>query len=421
MELLKFFTCGNVDDGKSTLIGRLLYDSGSVSADILQTLGRQSQAKGEDTGIDLALLTDGLRAEREQGITIDVAYKYFTTPRRKFIIVDTPGHIQYTRNMVTGASNCDLAIILIDARHGITEQTRRHSILASLLGIPHLVVCVNKMDLADWREDRYREILKEYQAFSQPLAFHEVTFIPVSALAGDNVVTQSGNMPWYTGPSLLEHLEAVDPGSREFDEPRFQVQYIIRPQTKDLHDYRGLAGKVLSGTYRVGDRIKVLPSGLESRIVRLESNLKDLQEVSAPLPAVIHLEQDLDVSRGATLAVVGTEPRVSQEFEAALCWMDEKPLVPGSKFLLQHQTQRVRAVVKEVLDLIDIHTFERKAPPDHLGLNTLCRVRIKTAEPLAWDPYTKSRETGGFVLIHETSHGTVAAGMMEDDDLGEGI
>ncbi len=413
MELLKFFTCGNVDDGKSTLIGRLLYDSDSVSTDILQTLSKQSKTKSADTDIDLALLTDGLRAEREQGITIDVAYKYFTTPKRKFIIVDTPGHIQYTRNMVTGASNCELAIILIDARNGLTEQTRRHSILCSLLRIPHLVVCINKMDLLNYDQNVFEKIKGDYQSFAAQLGFDDLSFLPLSALAGDNVVSRSSAMPWFTGPSLLEKLETVEIDIAPFAQPRFQIQYVIRPQTDTLHDYRGLAGKVISGTYKVGDKVKILPSGLTSTISRLESNLKDQTKVEAPFSAIVHLADDVDAGRGSSIVVIDQEPTFTRDFEAVLCWMDSSPLLAGGKFLLQHHAQRVRASVKEIISVIDVQTHQELAPDGPIGLNSLCRVKIKSSESLALDEYRNSRVTGGFILIHEVSHATMAAGMVE--------
>lgn len=421
MDLLKFFTCGNVDDGKSTLIGRLLYDSGSVSTDILQTLARQSKTVSEGTGIDLALLTDGLRAEREQGITIDVAYKYFSTPRRNFIIVDTPGHVEYTRNMVTGASNCDLAIVLIDARHGLTEQTRRHSILASLLGLPHLLVCVNKMDLAGYSQKVFDGIRRDFEAFAVPLAFHDVKFLPVVALAGDNVVHPSAAMPWYGGPTLLQALETAAPGESGFDEPRFFIQYVIRPQTPDLPDYRGLSGQVLSGRYRVGDEVTLLPSGRRTRITRLENRLAEVAEVTAGQSAVIHLVDGVDAGRGNSLAVNGSEPRRGQGLEAVLCWMSSANLRAGQRFLLQHQTHRVRAVVRTVDAEIDVQTYRRLPPGPETSLNSLVLVTLKTAEPLGWDPYLLFRKTGGFILIDEDSHATVAAGMLQDNDRGMGL
>lgn len=328
MDLLRFFTAGNVDDGKSTLIGRLLFDSKSISTDIIETLTKQSKTKGIDTDIDLALLTDGLRAEREQGITIDVAYKYFTTPKRKFIIADTPGHIQYTRNMFTGASNANLAIILIDARNGITEQTKRHTILSAILGIPHLVVCINKMDLVNFSEEVYNNILLDFNAFAKPLQLKDISFIPVSALAGDNVVSKSDKMNWYAGKPLLEFLETVEVKENEQNNAaRFQVQYVIRPQTTELHDYRGYAGKVFSGSYSVGDKVIVLPANIETEISKIEKHQQEVETAFENEPVVIHLKDDVDISRGSSIVKVNELPKLDKEVEATLCWMDNAPFV----------------------------------------------------------------------------------------------
>ncbi len=414
MDLLKFITCGSVDDGKSTLIGRLLFDSSAVSPDILEAIERQSRNK-PDGEIDLSLITDGLRSEREQGITIDVAYKYFSTERRKFIIADAPGHVQYTRNMVTGASNADAALILIDARNGVIEQTRRHSAIAALLGIPHVVVCVNKMDMVGYEQAIFQQIVADYQAFAQTLGFKHQAFIPLSALAGDNVVERSGRMPWYTGPSLLEHLETLDvTADRNGHEPRFQVQYVIRPKSDDLHDYRGYAGQVQSGVYRKGDRVTVFPSGLSTSITAIEVNQQAVDEAFAPQPAVLHLADDLDIGRGATIVHSDHLPTVSQDVEAMLCITDNTPLRVGARFLLQHNSAVVKAVVKDVYYKLDINTLEKIAQPHTLGMNDLAHVRLRTSEPLAFDSYHINRKTGAFILIHENTHQTVAAGIIQN-------
>ena len=412
MELLRFFTAGNVDDGKSTLIGRLLYDSESISTDIIETLTRQSKTTGVNADIDLALLTDGLRAEREQGITIDVAYKYFTTDKRKFIIADTPGHIQYTRNMFTGASNADLAIILVDARNGITDQTKRHSIISSILGIPHVLVCVNKMDLVNYSEDVYNKIQAAYTAFAEPLNLKHVSFIPTSALAGDNVVHTSNNLSWYEGPSLLGFLENVAITDQlQPEEPRFQVQYVIRPQTDELHDYRGYAGSILSGHFQVGDQIKVLPSGLETTISAIELNREQVQEAFRGEAVIIHLAEDLDVSRGNTIVPIDELPLTEKSLEATICWMDNSPFQPGQKLLLQQNSFRTKAVLKELTGKIDIHTYEQLESDGSLKLNDFAHVTIKTAEAVSTDPYTQNRKTGAFILINENTNNTVAAGI----------
>jgi sulfate adenylyltransferase subunit 1 len=412
MELLRFFTAGNVDDGKSTLIGRLLYDSESISTDIIETLTRQSKTTGVNAGIDLALLTDGLRAEREQGITIDVAYKYFTTEKRKFIIADTPGHIQYTRNMFTGASNADLAIILVDARNGITDQTKRHSIISSILGIPHVLVCVNKMDLVNYSETVYNEIEAAYREFAGPLNLKRVSFIPTSALTGDNVVLTSENLSWYEGPSLLGFLETVHiHQDQQKEEPRFQVQYVIRPQTKELHDYRGYAGSILSGHFRVGDSIRVLPSGLETTISAIELNREQVQEAFRGEAVVVHLAEELDVSRGNTIVPADQLPRTEKSLEATICWMDNTPFQPGQKLLLQQNSFRTKAVLKELSGKIDIHSYEQLESDGSLKLNDFAHVTIKTAEAVSADPYVVNRKTGAFILINENTNNTVAAGI----------
>ncbi len=413
MDILKFITCGSVDDGKSTLIGRMLYDSEAVSPDILEAIAKQSRnmPNGE---VDLSLLTDGLRSEREQGITIDVAYKYFTTPRRKFIIADAPGHIQYTRNMVTGASNADLAVILIDARHGVIEQTRRHSAIATLLGIPHIAVCINKLDLVGFSEERYQTILKDYTRLAKALELSSVTFFPVSALSGDNIVERSVRTPWFTGKTLLEHLETIEIAEDvNLRDPRFQVQYVIRPKSDDLHDYRGYAGQIQSGVYCKGDRVTVLPSGLQSSISAIEVNQQEVDEAIAGQAAILHLRDDIDISRGATIARTGQLPTVSQDIEATLCLTDSAPVFVGSKLLLQHNSQTVKVIVKEIYYKLDINTYEKVRNPPSPGINDLVYVRLRTATPLAYDPYKNNRRTGAFILINENTCHTVAAGMIQ--------
>lgn len=414
MDLLRFITCGSVDDGKSTLIGRLLFDSSSVSSDILAAIERQSRNLPEGE-IDLSLLTDGLRSEREQGITIDVAYKYFTTPRRKFIIADTPGHVQYTRNMVTGASNADLAIILIDARHGVVEQTRRHSMIASLLGIPHVVVCINKMDLVGFSQQVFDEIVSDYLQLKQELDFQNLIFLPVSALSGENVVKKSNDTPWYEGPALLEYLETVEVASdRNFDDPRFQVQYVIRPKNDELHDYRGYAGQIQSGIYRVGDQVTVYPSGLTSQITKIEVNQQEVEEAFPPQAAIIHLADDLDISRGNTIVRSDNLPSISQDLEAILCVTDNADFRAGGKFLLQHNSALVKCAIRAIEYKLDIETYDRIPNPDAVKLNDLIKVRLRTAEPLAFDAYCKNRRTGAFILINENTGQTVAGGMLEE-------
>lgn len=414
MELLRFFTAGNVDDGKSTLIGRLLYDSNSISTDIIETLTKQSKTTGINADIDLALLTDGLRAEREQGITIDVAYKYFTTDKRKFIIADTPGHIQYTRNMFTGASNADLAIILVDARNGITEQTKRHSIISSILGIPHVVVCINKMDLVNYSESVYNSIIEEYEQFAQPLNLKEINFIPVSALAGDNVVTKSEKTNWYKGKALLDYLETVEIlNDPKKNESRFQVQYVIRPQSEELHDYRGYAGKVLSGTFKKGDKVLVLPSQIETEIVKIEKHQSEISEAKFSDPVVFHLKDDVDISRGSTIVPIDQTPQVNKELTATLCWMDNTALQPGQKLLIQQNSFRTKAVIKEIVNKIDIHSFDKIDSDGVLKLNDICNVLIKTAETISYDSYLDNRSTGSFILINENTNNTVAAGTID--------
>ncbi len=409
MDLLRFITAGSVDDGKSTLIGRLLYDSKNILIDQLEALEKSSKNKANGE-MDLALLTDGLRAEREQGITIDVAYRYFSTPKRKFIIADAPGHVQYTRNMITGASNANLVIILIDARQGVVEQTRRHSIIASLLKIPHVVVAINKMDLVDYSQDVFNNIVIDYTEVAKQLGLKDVTYIPISALDGDNIVDKSEKIEWYKGKPLLEFLEEVELDSDiNFTDARFQVQYVIRPQTDELHDYRGYAGKVISGVYKKGDRVKVLPQDIETTIAAVEIAGKEVNEVFAPQSAVILLADDIDISRGDSIVKIDSLPQVSNELEVLLCWLDEKPLISGNKYLLQHNSRQVRVVVKNVEFKLDVNTLQRQPVNGGVKLNEVVKATIKTAAPLVYDSYEKLSENGSAVLIDETSNSTVAA------------
>ncbi len=413
MDILRLITAGCVDDGKSTLIGRLLHDTKSVTLDQLEAIGRQSKNK-EVCDIDLALLTDGLRAEREQGITIDIAYKYFSTAVRKFIIADAPGHAQYTRNMITGASKSDLAIILIDARNGVGEQTRRHTLIASMLGIQHLMVAINKMDLVDYAQEVYEQVVQDYQALIDTFELTSVAFIPVSALKGDNVVHKSENMPWYSGPSLLQYLEQVEVQNNvNLEDARFQVQYVIRPQIKELHDYRGYAGKVISGIYRKGDKVTVLPSGAESTIKAIEIATREVEEAFAPQSIVLHLQEDVDVSRGDVIVKSENQPRTSQELEVLLCWVGSKPLTPGSKYLLQLNSTVVKAIVRELEYRVNVDTLQKEYGPDQAALNDIVRASIKTSSPLPHDAYKKLRENGGAILIDEISMATVGACMIQ--------
>jgi sulfate adenylyltransferase subunit 1 len=415
MDLLRFITCGSVDDGKSTLIGRLLYDSDSVSLDVLATLEKKRSATNSGA-VDLALLTDGLKAEREQGITIDVAHKYFTTPRRKFIITDAPGHVQYTRNMVTGASNADLAIVLVDARQGVIEQTRRHTLLASLLGIKYFVLAVNKLDLVGYDESIFNKIVADYQEIVDYLKIKHVIAIPMSALNGDNVVRPSKHLPWYNGPSLLEHLESV-PAAADANphEPRFQIQYVIRPQTEELPDYRGYAGRVQSGVYRVGDRVRVLPSGLETVLTSIEVGQKQVESAEAPQAVVLHLRDDVDASRGDSIVPAQGHPSIVRELEATLCWMDERPLKAGRKLLVQHHSAVVKASVTAILQKTNIETYE-SVGTDVAKLNDIVRVRLKTAIPLVADVYKENRATGAFILVDDQTGATLAAGLVVATD-----
>ena len=413
MDLLRFITAGSVDDGKSTLIGRLLFDSKSILTDQLEALERQSRNK-EDGEIDLALLTDGLRAEREQGITIDVAYKYFSTPRRKFIIADAPGHIQYTRNMVTGASNANLMIILIDARNGIVEQTRRHSIIASLLNIPHVVVAINKMDLVDYSQDLYNDIVIDYAEIARTLQLKDVVYLPISALKGDNIVERSANLSWYEGPALLELLEQTEV-QKDIDHSRgrLSVQYIIRPQTEELHDYRGYAGKISSGTWRRGDLVTVLPSGQTSRIRHIDTGGREVETAIAPQSVILQLEDDIDISRGDLLVTGERPPQLAQEIEALVCWMDSKPLGAGNKYILQLGSRTVRGLVRDIEYRLDVNTLERQLSPSQAGLNDIVKVNIRTASLLPFDAYTDLPANGGAILIDETSNVTVGACLLQ--------
>lgn len=413
MDILRFLTAGDVDDGKSTLIGRLLYDSKNIMIDQLETIERQSKNK-EEGEIDLALLTDGLRAEREQGITIDVAYRYFTTPVRKFIIADAPGHIQYTRNMVTGASNADMMIILVDARHGVTEQTRRHSLIASLLRLPQIFVAINKMDLVDYSQDVYNNIVIAYAELAKELGMNDIKYIPISALHGDNIVALSKTMPWYEGESLLTMLETVEVRKAvNLEKPRFPVQYVIRPQTEDLHDYRGYAGKIISGIYKTGEAVTVLPSGLTSRIKAIEiDGGRRVPEAFAPQSIVLHLEDDLDISRGDVIVLSRDLPKTEKDLEAMVCWMDNKPLRAGNKYFLQMNSSRVRVVVKDLNYRMDVNTMEKIDQPEKAGLNDIVSVSIRAGQPVVYDSFSELRVNGGGILIDETSNVTVGACMI---------
>ncbi len=414
MDLLRFTTAGSVDDGKSTLIGRLLYDSKAIFEDQLEAVERSSMQRG-DENINLALLTDGLRAEREQGITIDVAYRYFATPRRKFIIADTPGHIQYTRNMVTGASTANLAIILVDARHGVIEQTCRHAFIASLLRIQHIVVAVNKMDLVDWREDAYRKIKHDFEQFASRLEnLVEVTFIPISALNGDNVVDKSKNMPWYMGPPLLYHLETVYIGAQENHvDPRFPVQWVIRPQSDKYHDFRGYAGRVAGGVFKKGDEVTILPSGFNTRVKEVVTYDGPLEEAFAPLSVTLTLEDEIDISRGDMIAKPNNQPHASQDIEAMICWFsDSTKLRPKGKFVIRHTTREVKAVVQEVRYKVNINNLHKIEGDLEFSLNEIGRISLRTSSPLFYDSYRRNRNTGSFILIDAGTNETVAAGMI---------
>ena len=410
--LLRFTTAGSVDDGKSTLIGRLLYDSKSIFEDQLEAVETSSKKKGLE-GADLSLLTDGLRAEREQGITIDVAYRYFATPKRKFIIADTPGHVQYTRNMVTGASTADLAIILIDARHGMMEQTHRHSFIASLLGIKHLVVCVNKMDLVDFNEDKYQQITSAYRNFASRLDIPDIKFIPISALLGDNVVDASSHMPWYTGTTLLQHLEEVHVGGdRNLQDCRFPIQYVIRPQIDGARDFRGYAGRIASGVFKVGDDIVALPSGMGSKIKAIFVGAQSIEAAFPPQSVTITLETDIDLSRGDMMVRANNQPESLQELDAQVCWMGDEPLNPGIRYIVRHGTSEIKSMIREVLYKVDINTLHRNEEDKSIGMNDIARIRLRTASPLLADDYRRNRTTGSFILIDPGTNLTVAAGFI---------
>jgi sulfate adenylyltransferase large subunit len=411
-ELVRLVTAGSVDDGKSTLIGRLLYDTKQIMVDQLEQIEDASRRRGHDY-VDLALLTDGLRAEREQGITIDVAYRSFFTPRRRFQLADAPGHAQYTRNMVTGASTAEVAVILVDARKGVIEQTRRHSYIAAMLAIPHVTYAVNKMDLVDFSEDRFGEIEADLSRLADRLELHDVRLIPISALRGDNVVDRTEAMPWFEGPTLLEHLETVEiAGDRNLDDRRFPVQWVIRPMADEHHDYRGYAGQVAGGVWRPGDEVVVLPSGLRSRVAAVETLDGPIDAAAPPQSVTIRLENDVDVSRGDLLADPERPPTVARELTAHLCWMSERPLEPRARLAVKHTTRNARAIVEELVSVVDMDTLEDRPSPERLELNDLAVVRLRLAEPLVVDTYAINPPTGAFILIDEASNDTVAAGIV---------
>ncbi|HET6228234.1 MAG TPA: sulfate adenylyltransferase subunit CysN [Bacteroidia bacterium] len=413
MDLLRFTTAGSVDDGKSTLIGRLLYDSKSIFEDQYEAIKATSEKRGEEY-VNLALLTDGLRAEREQGITIDVAYRYFATPKRKFIIADTPGHIQYTRNMVTGASTANVALILIDARKGVIEQTMRHTFIASLLKIPHVIVCVNKMDLVDFKEETFNSIKKDYEAFAAKLDPIDVKFIPISALRGDNVVDSSTNMPWYKGATLLNLLESIEiTNDQNLKDARFPVQYVIRPMSNEYHDYRGYAGRIAGGVFKKGDAITVMPSGLTSKIKSIDNgDGGSLEEAFAPMSVTLTLEDEIDISRGDMIVKTDNKTEATQDVDVMICWLNEKPLQANGKYALKHTSKDVRAVVKEIQYKVNINTLEKIEGDKAIGLNDIAKISLRTTAPLAIDKYSKNRYTGSVILIDEASNVTVGAGMI---------
>jgi sulfate adenylyltransferase subunit 1 len=410
MELLRFTTAGSVDDGKSTLIGRLLYDSKSIFEDQMAAVKQSSERKGLEY-VDLSLLTDGLRSEREQGITIDVAYRYFATPKRKFIIADTPGHIQYTRNMFTGASTANLALVLVDARHGVIEQTRRHSFIASLLRIPHVIVCINKMDLVDYSEAAFNKVVEQYQDFASTLDIHDIRYIPISALHGDNVVDASENMPWHHSGSLLDALETIYIASDEnHQDARFPVQTVIRPHGVEYHDYRGYAGRVAGGIFKRGDAVTVLPNGLSSKIKSIDTFDGPVEEAFAPMSVSITLEDNIDVSRGDMIVKNASLPEVSQDFEVLLCWMSAKPPRPGAKYYVKSTTREVIGMMRQVIYKIDINTMEQMEGDADIRMNDIARVRMRTNQPLLFDGYQRNRITGSLILIDDSTNETVAAG-----------
>ncbi len=412
MELLRFTTAGSVDDGKSTLIGRLLYDSKAIFEDQLDAIEQTSKRKGDDN-IDLALLTDGLRAEREQGITIDVAYRYFATPKRKFIIADTPGHIQYTRNMVTGASTANLAIILIDARHGVIEQTLRHTFIASLLQIPHVVVCINKMDLVEYSEETYEEIKQKFMEFAPKLNVKDIHFIPISALNGDNVVKRSENMKWYDGATLMYTLENVYIGSDQNHlDKRFPVQYVVRPQTTEFHDYRGYAGKIEGGIFNVGDEVQILPSNLKSKIKSIDFYKDQLETASKPQSVTLTLEDDIDISRGDMIVGSNNVPNIAQELNLMVCWFNERPLALRGKYKIKHTSRDAKCMITDVVYKMDIDKLEKNYEDKKVMMNDIASISIKTTKPLFFDPYRINRDTGSVIFIDEATNETVAAGMI---------
>jgi len=412
MDLLRFTTAGSVDDGKSTLIGRLLYDSKGIFEDQMEAIERASRNKG-DEHVNLALLTDGLKAEREQGITIDVAYRYFATPKRKFIIADTPGHVQYTRNMVTGASTANLAIILVDARNGLVEQTSRHAFIASLLGIPHILFCINKMDLVDHSEKAFDKVKAQLEAFSSKLEVQDIRFIPISALNGDNVVKRSTNMDWYDGPTLMYTLENIHiSGDLNHIDRRFPVQNVIRPQSDEFHDHRGYGGRIAGGVFKKGDEVVVLPSGFTSKIASIHSYTEELEEAFAPMSVSFTLEDEIDISRGDMIAGVNSQPQVTQDVDVMLCWLNKKPLQPGSKYAIKHTTKDVRCMVKDVKYKMDINTLHKVEDDTTIGMNDIGRVQLRTTAPLMTDRYNRNRITGSIIMIDEATNETVGAGMI---------
>jgi len=412
MELLRFTTAGSVDDGKSTLIGRLLYDSKAIFEDQMELLEETSKQRGEE-GVNLALLTDGLRSEREQGITIDVAYRYFATPKRKFIIADTPGHIQYTRNMVTGASTANLALLLVDARHGVIEQTKRHAFIASLLQIPHIAVCINKMDLVDHSKDAFDKIKKDFEDFATKLEIKDVRFIPISALNGDNVVDRSENMDWYEGSTLMHLLENIHIGSdQNHVDCRFPVQFVVRPQSKEHPDYRGYAGRIEGGVFKPGDEVIVLPSGFTSKIKSIDTFDGPIDEAFSPMSVCMTLTDDIDISRGDMLVRENNKPTIEQDVDVMICWMNEKKLIPRGKYTIRHTSQTARCIIKEVKYKMDINTLHRNKEDREIGLNDIGRITIRTTKPLFFDSYRRNRNTGSIILVDEATNETVAAGMI---------
>jgi sulfate adenylyltransferase subunit 1 len=412
MDLLRFSTAGSVDDGKSTLIGRMLYDTKSIFQDTLDSIEATSNQRGDDY-LDLALVTDGLKAEREQGITIDVAYRYFATPRRKFILADTPGHIQYTRNMVTGASTVNLAIILIDARNGVIEQTRRHTFIANLLQIKHLVVCINKMDLVDYSEEAYTKVVEEYKEFTSKLQIPDIRYIPISALKGDNVVNRSEKMDWYEGPTLLYTLETVQiADDYNHVDSRFPVQYVIRPQSEEFRDYRGYAGRVAGGVFKPGDEVMVLPSGFTSKIKRIDTFEGPVDEAFSPMSVTLILEDEIDISRGDMIVKQGNQGKMGQDIEMMVCWMNDKPLQERGKYKLRHTSRDARCIIKDVEYKVDINTLHRVQEDKKIGLNDIGRIKVRTTVPLIHDEYFRNRNTGSVILIDEFTNETVAAGMI---------